>query len=410
MADPLIGMSFDMSEFRTTESDPEMVARGGLGSQCFPVAQLDDDFDGEPQDGMQYLFLVRREAKLQPLVNRVANPFELERDLQEQASGPTAAPVSIHKPDEAWRTSFLDRFEQLRTASALTLTQAPHLSTFPPPDYGPLPRPADESEWRKFIYGRKIRLKPKPASTVVSPVTANAEIDAADTPDDGDMTLDDMKAAALASLELDAPDVIQTAFVLPEFRPPSPPTMPAIEPPPSYIIDPDQQPHVPSPSILLALPTPHALKVLSLFGDWMTERIEDYEFALTSVPSTIFAPPSVRKKQQAQNPSRTRPAKPRVKLPLPTLHESHWMLSLLTRVESVLDGNDVATLRQVAKTILNVLQHVNIQKQKLGEAASFAEQGPLQAEEEAEAEAHCWMIIAAITGHWKQSDLWDYGL
>ena len=30
-----------------------------MGRQILPVAQLPDDFDGEPMDGMQYLFTVR---------------------------------------------------------------------------------------------------------------------------------------------------------------------------------------------------------------------------------------------------------------------------------------------------------------------------------------------------------------
>jgi hypothetical protein len=30
-----------------------------LGRQVLPVADLPDDFDGNPEDGMQYLFMVR---------------------------------------------------------------------------------------------------------------------------------------------------------------------------------------------------------------------------------------------------------------------------------------------------------------------------------------------------------------
>ncbi len=30
-----------------------------LGRQVLPIANLPDDFDGTPQDGMQYLFTVR---------------------------------------------------------------------------------------------------------------------------------------------------------------------------------------------------------------------------------------------------------------------------------------------------------------------------------------------------------------
>ncbi|KAM0791315.1 hypothetical protein ACM66B_005787 [Microbotryomycetes sp. NB124-2] len=419
MADPLIGMSFDLTDFRT-ESDPDsLVARGGLGSQCFPVAELDDDFDGEPQDGMQYLFIVRREAKLQPLVNRVANPFELEQVLDDTdmaESTPRARPDAIHKPDEAWRSSFLDRFEQLRS----NLARAPHLSAFPPPSHSELPKPSDESEWRKFIYGRKIRLKPQPQTTPVTATTAVGTVTETETPAT-DVTLEEMKAAALAELELDAPDAVVSSFtVVPQPQLPTIPlTAPTLKPSPSFVIDPDHPAHAPSPAVLLAMSTPLALRVFTLFGNWLVEKLEDYEtISSFVVPSTILIPPSLRKKQQQAastnqtNPSRTRPSRRRLELPLPNLHEAHWMLSLLTRIESVLDGNDVASLRQVAKTVLTILQQAQAQRRKNMEESgkSSLAASAVQDEEEAEAEAHCWMIVAAIAGHWKQSDLWDHGL
>lgn len=60
MADPLVGFTMDFAAVqREREPDPAEVARGGLGSQCFPVAELGADWDGEPEDGMEYLFTVR---------------------------------------------------------------------------------------------------------------------------------------------------------------------------------------------------------------------------------------------------------------------------------------------------------------------------------------------------------------
>lgn len=58
MADPLLSFTMDFSTMQKTR-DPADAPRGGLGSQCFPVAELDEDFEGEPEDGMEYLFLVR---------------------------------------------------------------------------------------------------------------------------------------------------------------------------------------------------------------------------------------------------------------------------------------------------------------------------------------------------------------
>lgn len=48
-------------DFGTATPAPEEAAapRGGNGSQVLPVADLGDDYEGEPEDGLQYLFTVR---------------------------------------------------------------------------------------------------------------------------------------------------------------------------------------------------------------------------------------------------------------------------------------------------------------------------------------------------------------
>lgn len=58
MEDPLIGMTFSFAPPAPSRERDE-APRGGNGSQVLPVAQLDDDFDGQPEDGLEYLFLVR---------------------------------------------------------------------------------------------------------------------------------------------------------------------------------------------------------------------------------------------------------------------------------------------------------------------------------------------------------------
>ena len=55
--DPLIGMSIS---FAPAAPDKDEAPRGGVGSQVLPVADLEPDFDGAPEDGLEYLFLVRR--------------------------------------------------------------------------------------------------------------------------------------------------------------------------------------------------------------------------------------------------------------------------------------------------------------------------------------------------------------
>lgn len=57
--DPLIGMTISFAAVPTMERERDEAPRGGLGSQVLPVAELDDDFDASPEDGLEYLFLVR---------------------------------------------------------------------------------------------------------------------------------------------------------------------------------------------------------------------------------------------------------------------------------------------------------------------------------------------------------------
>lgn len=64
MADSLIGLTFTFDTPPQSARDRDQAPRGGLGSQVLPVAQLDDDFDGEPGDGSEYLFLVRHASSL----------------------------------------------------------------------------------------------------------------------------------------------------------------------------------------------------------------------------------------------------------------------------------------------------------------------------------------------------------
>lgn len=58
MADPLIGMTFSFAPAAPSQERDD-APRGGNGSQVLPVAELGDDFSGQPVDGSQYLFLVR---------------------------------------------------------------------------------------------------------------------------------------------------------------------------------------------------------------------------------------------------------------------------------------------------------------------------------------------------------------
>lgn len=83
MADPLIGFTMDLSDIQQVRGKDDVVARGGLGSQCFPIAELNNDWDGVPQDGMEYLFTVRSVACAHKAIRSTVQEREGERDTEQ---------------------------------------------------------------------------------------------------------------------------------------------------------------------------------------------------------------------------------------------------------------------------------------------------------------------------------------
>lgn len=87
------------------------------------------------------------------------------------------------------------------------------------------------------------------------------------------------------------------------------------------------------------------------------------------------------------------------------------MLSLLTRLEQVLDGDDLATLRQLAKTLVQLVEEAERAKAaRTRPEGGWSMETRREDEQEAEEKARCWMIVAAIASVWAQRDLWDPSL
>lgn len=216
-----------------------------------------------------------------------------------------------------------------------------------------------------------------------------------------EMTLEEARAAALASLELDAP--------APSVPPPSASSA-APEPPASY--DEDHPPHLPTPSLILEIDHSTIVHLLSHFTHWFTERQEVYEAAINYVPSTIFAPPALRRKAAPKSSTSslppTRKPHPRTppRPPLPTSHEVHWILSLLSKLDSLLAGDEMSTLRDLAKILLQLVEESEREKEGR-EWKGRSKEERASDEEEAEGRAGSWMVVAAVAAGWGQSDLWN---
>ncbi|GAA5941199.1 hypothetical protein JCM3775_006647 [Rhodotorula graminis] len=420
MGDSLVGMTFSFVPAPPSKDDGQ-APRGGLGSQVLPVAELGDDFAGDPEDGSQYLFLVRREAATHAKVLRVDNPYA----AQESAPAPTAAAPSS-RPSDPWREAFVRNFQAARQR----MLTAP-IHSMPPVDPGIFPPPRDEGAWRVFINGKRSKPpKPAPAKPSTSKSTsATAVIEQSTPSQDEDVEMGDdleaAKAAILASLDLDAPEP-SPARPVPAPKHTHTPASSTVAPSPAappQVPEFERLPQLPSPALLVAIPRPTLVHLLSHFHDWFVERIEAYEDKINYVPSTIFAPPSLRRrpgagaaKARATAPAPA-PLKPAAKPPaavprppLPTAHESHWILSVLTRLEQLLDGEDLSSLRLLAKTLASMAEVSEVAREKRTAAAGAggrSMQERLEDEEEAEGRARCWMVVAAIAGVWAQADLWD---
>lgn len=306
------------------------------------------------------------------------------------------------------------------------------LHALEPIDPASIPPPRDSSSWRILVNGKRAKVsRPRePPSTSArpnAPVSTARDVTDMDVDLSPDAELAAMKAAALASLGLDDSHSTTT-----------PPAVPAILAPPNTATVSDERarmdagpndhpaepeyerlPRLPSPGIIASIPGPSIIHVLAHFDEWLNERLEAHEAVVNYVPSTIFAPPSLRRKAGAKAKPAVAPtsvpappattSRPSVgRAPLPSAHESHWMLSLLTRLEQVLDGDDLSTLRQLAKTLSKLIEaSEKVTAGRTRPSSGRTMEARRVDEEEAEGRARCWMIVAAIASVWAQGDLWD---
>jgi len=294
----------------------------------------------------------------------------------------------------------------------------PPATSLAPIDSSAIPAPRQESSWRIFINGKRSKpLKPPalpPPSSITPQTPSQSTPTSQPSTEDSEMTdLESAKAAILASLELDTPDDEIS------HSPPPPPPIPTrpSPAPPAQTPEFDKLPQLPTPSLILSIPLPSLIHVLSHFNEWFTERLELYDQELNWVSSTIFAPPAVRRKPRVPKPNASVGVKEKgsekkrnAKAPLPTAHEVHWILSLLSRLNDLLDGDDLSNLRLLAKTVVEMVEASEKALEKSRGKAERTMEERREGDEEDEARARCWMLVAAIAGVWKQEDLWNVNL
>lgn len=115
--------------------------------QILPVANLPIDFASEPLDGMQYLFLVRRDARRLPGVKHVANPYAFVPPQSTQLTCHTKADPLL--PCKEWRSKFERHFHNFRG----NLSQPVVRPQPPGPFQRLIPEKKNRDAWWAFLEG-----------------------------------------------------------------------------------------------------------------------------------------------------------------------------------------------------------------------------------------------------------------
>ncbi|KAJ7180303.1 hypothetical protein C8R43DRAFT_972551 [Mycena crocata] len=330
-----------------------------FGRQILPVANLPKDFDGTPEDGMQYLFTVRRDARHLPHVTRVQNPYELPERLPPPPSDILPA-VHPALPSPEWRTLFETRLRNFRkNVSQPTI----HIHQPARKDNRKLiPELKERDLWWAFLSG-----KPE------------EEWDIPKKSKNARKSQRGMRAFADDDASMEAPSVGPSYDEGPETRPmvddtesqpqlPTPSGSPApversteLGSPLNHTGEEDgtlmYKPREPTPSLLGLIDQRMALHLLMYFTYWTNLHLQ---------PEKLF----------------------RV-----TQTHTRWIFALLSRVDDYISADDMHLLRNLARAYLAFLKDLT------GPQTERASEDDINA-------GSCWLIITTVVGIWGQRDLW----
>ncbi|KAF8914158.1 survival motor neuron interacting protein 1-domain-containing protein [Gymnopilus junonius] len=348
------------------------------GKQILPVANLPNDFSGEPMDGMQYLFLVRRDARQLPGTVRVANPYEkTEVPLSEQGATERLS-ARPFLPTEDWRQTFESRFQNFRK----NFTQPTiYIGT---QNAGPcqlIPNKKDRDMWWAFLSGRPIS-EWSPASLKGRSGKArnfNRIMLPEDIVDDNDLNqssniLPYDEGEGVYGLSVNATDALESPGGTPSPLPLdyleglSQPGSGAHKPTQSFPLFPHEEnftPREPTTELIKLIDERYALHLLMYFTHWMNLYVKS----------------------------------PDMSPHLPTESHARWIFALLSRIDDYLSADDTNLLRNLARSCLGLLKHI-----KQRQLSSPLEMGSPPSNKMKE--ASCWIIITIIVSIWKQRDLW----
>lgn len=320
------------------------------GKQILPVANLSEDFNGDPADGMQYLFLVRRDARRLPHIKRAHNPYE---ESTRPPVLPVSAPAKGILPCEKWRDSFQSHFRNLRknlTQPTIHVRRSSSMQQL-------IPEKKDRDAWWKFLAGHpesewsptsRAESRKKSKSIHHAPVVL-------ESPRNAGQGLDAVLSGVQTTPETHGDDT-QAIFNLP------PQVM--AEPSDSNIQGQQEEvrliPREATPNRLRGIDHRMSIHLLMYFVHWINlhlQNVDDVSMAITN-------------------------------------SHARWILSLLAKVEDTVSADEMSLLRNLARACLGILQT------RRDLSAGRVEPA------EAMSDASCWMVFTAVAGVWGQKDLW----
>ncbi|TFY55053.1 hypothetical protein EVG20_g9461 [Dentipellis fragilis] len=373
--------------------------------QILPVANLPGDFDGEPQDGLQYLFTVRRENRKLPEFTRVPNPYEIPDGVPKEAPAslpvPKAAPFL---PAREWRETLSRRFKnfQKNIMQPTTVVQRP--------DSGGrgqklFPEKKDREAWWSFLEGAPPSVWDTPRApkkqkggrrnqrdiSAEGWVPVHQEIPAQEREteqeaeqeyevevEQGYSTNAWGRRDNPADYVVYAPEAPQPASSASSVVKDTASSMPTSSAVPS-----PQVAREPTPKLIRSIDHRLALHLLMYFTYWMILHLEISEARRPSPVTSKY---------------------------MPTQAHARWMFSLLSRVDEFCSADEMSTLRALARSCIRLLK-LRQGRERSGspsrnDAAVVVEDTETRGPTNEMDDTSCWIIISIIANTWGQHDLW----
>ncbi|KAJ7490380.1 hypothetical protein B0H11DRAFT_1859686 [Mycena galericulata] len=333
------------------DSDEEDIS---FGRQILPVANLPEDYEGTPEDGMQYLFTVRRDARHLPHVTRVPNPYEIPERLPPPPPSDILPPVHSALPSPEWRTLFETRYRNFRKNFG-----QPTIHVHNPAQsngHNLIPDLKERDLWWAFLCGKPAAEWDIPKKTKQGRKFQRGMRAFADDPEPPSI-------GSSRSDTLETRSMHDDAEIRPQLPTPSGTPAPAersetVENAPDDTFGeiPIYNLREPTPSLLRLIDQRMALHLLMYFTHWTNLHMQPEKLCRL------------------------------------TQTHARWIFVLLSRVDDHISADDMHLLRNLARAYMALLKGLT----RSTETLSADDITP----------RCCWIIISVVVGIWGQRDLW----